>query len=133
MSEKKLTVRILQNKGSVYEAIQYAKTFSPDYPEEPTKPHLPSKHTFDEAAAYAESLKIYEAEYEQYRVVKDAYKQSIDEINAIVVEYIKTEAGLKSLPPKTQEKVWNRAWMHHSGGYEQVYEELQSLVDLFED
>jgi hypothetical protein len=133
MSEKKLTVRILQNKGSVYEAIQYAKTFSPDYPEEPTKPRLSANHTSDEAAAYAESLKIYEAEWEQYLAVKNAYKQSVDEINAIVVEYIKAEAGLGRLPAKTQEKVWNRAWMHHSGGYEQVYEELQSLVDLFED
>ena len=46
--------------------------------------------------------------------------------------YIREKSGLNDIPEDKRSKVYSLAWDRgHSSGYAEVYNELVSLVDLF--
>lgn len=130
--ETKLTVAVLEEQGGIYEAINYAKSQYPEYPDRPTKPILPSKHTSDDVVKYAETLAIYENQMVKYDGEKKTYQKKVNEIDAILEEFIKDQAGLNTIPEQYRANVWSKAWSDgHSGGYGDVYNELSNLIDIF--
>jgi hypothetical protein len=110
--------------------------------EKPKKPPVPldkcgTPVTADEYAAFAKRLKSYELEYAEWKNGKaEEVRQFNEEIEDLLEELVKEEAGLTTLniSDKQKRKLWERAWEeNHSQGYLMVYQELDSLVELFED
>jgi len=127
-----LTIEDLRKIENVYDAIQYSQEFYPKYVLPPKKPRLKKDHFSDDAEKYAKDLKEYEIKYEEWEKDDNQIKEKTIEINTIVIEYIKEAAGFESIPNKSKDKVWSKAWVDgHSAGFYKVYLELCELVDLF--
>lgn len=132
---KKLTIEMLNSYDSVNAAIKFAETYYDDnYLPKPVKPAIPRRaHTSTEAVEYAQKLEVWEKKMEEYYKVRNAAQQVENEVNAVLEQYLKEQAGLNSIPEKSQAKVWQKAWDDsHSSGYYSVYQELVQLVELFD-
>jgi hypothetical protein len=118
---------------SVENAIQFAKDSYDEYPSQPRKPFLKNNANSTEVLEYAELLKNWEIDNGNHKVNVENYRKNINQINEVIVEFIKDESGLNSIPEQYREKVYAKAWSDgHSNGYHEVYSELVSLVELFD-
>lgn len=132
-----LTLLDLQKKAketSLYAAIEYTKGLYPRYPQMPKKPILEKNHSVEDAELYVKDFKFYTKSMEKYRKEKDEYQKGVSDIDDLIIQFIKDEAGFERLPDeKVKSKVWNLAWSDaHSNGYFAVCQKLEELVDLFE-
>ena len=128
-----LSVLDLQEFNDVNAAIEFAKTFYPEYPLRVAKPILSKNPTSSEALAYAHMLEIYEKRVIEHDALMVEYNKTTKKVNSVIQNYICDEAGLDSVPAKAKDKVWEKAWSDgHSSGYYEVYIHLQELVKLFE-
>jgi Zn-dependent oligopeptidase len=127
-----ITLKDLQEYGSVFNAIQFAQNTNIAYPARVTKPILKNSNDVEKLMAHVEALKQYEIDKMVFDTELDCYNNVRIHNNTIVEEYIKDESGLNNIPEQYQEKVFNKAWSDgHSDGYYSVYQELCNLVDIF--
>ena len=120
-------------ENSVYEAIEYAKSFYIGlYPKRPHKPFFNGK-TATEAIEFAEKMKVYETEKSKYDSLKKEYYDIQNKVDSVIVEFIKDYSGLyTNVPQQYQEKVYTKAYQHgHSDGFYEVYLKLDSLIEIF--
>jgi hypothetical protein len=129
-----ITAKNVENlfPDSVDRAIDYINTFKLQYPEKIKKPFLSNKHTSVEVKQYSTDLEIYEIEHKKYKFVETYIDKYNRELNNILEKYIKEISGLNTIPEDKRSKVWSLAWERgHSDGYGEVYNNLESLVELF--
>ena len=127
-----VTVEKMKDIGDCYAAIEWAQKQRAEYPETPKKPSLPNKHTSIEAKQYSIHLETYERLREDYDGELAVWKADENAINEIIVEFIKGEADIDSVPEQYRAKLYSKAWEGgHSSGYVSVYQELCSLVEIF--
>jgi len=128
---------LIQKYGDdVLPAINYVKTCGRPYPlRESSKPQLDHFHTTKDVTMYLELLKEHEKKIEIYDTVVKECKSVNQKFEGILVEYIKEVSGLNILVPEQyRDKVWEKAWSDgHSDGLYEVYNNLLSLVEIFED
>lgn len=127
-----VTVEKMKGQGDVYKAIEWAQKQKGEYPERPKKPNLPSKHTSLDATQYVDELFLWEKQMIIHNGLTTAYMANENSINDVIIEYIKDMSGLADIPKQYQEKVYSKAYEDgHSGGFYAVYQELDSLIDIF--
>jgi hypothetical protein len=134
---KNITKELLEEKfgDNVYEANEYVKTLLPKYPQTIRKPILIKNHTSKDLKEYTILLENYENDLLKYKEEKEIYYKEYRELNSIIEEYIKEITGFYNIVPKDkQDKVWSKAYQDgHSDGNTEIYNKLQSLIELFED
>lgn len=137
MITKELALKKINNKysttGSVSSTIEFAnKELMPEWINAPKKPLLSNPHTSEQALAYSSALKQYEEDNEIYKLNQKIRYEQCNIINEALVEFIKQEACLNTVPKEYRDKVYARAYEdgHDSGMYE-VYIKLCNLVDIF--
>ena len=101
------------------------------YPESPKKPYLNKQHTSLEVKQYVKDLEIYE---EAMIVYKEKQAKYYEEENKLEKQFKKDaleECGLSKHSNK--DKIFNYAWEQgHSNGYEEVFNVLSEIAELFE-
>ena len=134
----KITIETINSyhvdSGSIYNTIKWAfDSKEVQYPINPTKPHLSPKHTSEDAKQYAINLDKYETiEYPKFREEKAKYQAERNEIESVVIEFIKEESGLNTIPEQYRDKIYSKAYKDgHSGGYYEVYNHLLDLIEIF--
>lgn len=119
-------------RETLYEAIERAESLKIDYPIRPIKPSLSGNSTPDDHRRYADKLEKYEVDFPQYKIDHEIVSDYNQEVDRLIIDLIKHEAGLNNVPEKSRRKVWDRAWDEvHSSGLYGVYQKLEDLVDLF--
>ena len=131
-----LTLEEIENWGlDVSETLEKIKSYEPQYPQRPSKPMLAPKHSTEDVLEYSKKLETYDACLEEYKLQKSLYNEICGQLNSLKEEFIKNYTDFYKVVPKSkQSKVWWKAWEDgHSYGYYEVYLQLDSLVELFED
>jgi len=138
-NNQKLTLDILKEYSlthSVYDTIDYASSFLPEYPTSSSiqKPNLKTNATYNEILEYAELVKEYEIKKADIDTKRTTYRELKIEIDSITTEYIKQEADLNSVPEQYRDKLYNYAYAKsHSNGFYSIYQELLDLIYIFEN
>jgi hypothetical protein len=128
-----VTLEKMKQQGHTSNAIEWAKEQYGEYPQRPPKPILSAKHTVDEAEKYVEDFKKFEVVKQKYETQMAEYRNRTNEINNVIVDFIKDEAGLDAVPKQYQDKLYSKAYEEgHSSGYYEVYLKLNSLIEIFE-
>lgn len=130
----KIPSKLDLEKFSVQEAIEYIGSLEPSYTQAPKTPRLGTGHTSTEVKEYASLLEQYEKDIIAHKETRKIENEQIKQLNTVLEDYIKDEAGLYDHVPKDkQDKVWSLAWQQgHSSGYSEIYNHLLDLVNLFE-
>lgn len=128
-----MNVKTLQAFGNVDAAIEYAKTQYGAYPKENLrKPVLPVRHDSELIAKYYAEYMEYEKALEMSNKKQKAYQYKVNEINEIIIDFIKEESGLNTIPEQYRANVYSKAYEKgHGFGFYEIYSELCSLVELF--
>ena len=128
-----VTLEKMKQQEHISNAIEWALQKRGEYPKRPNKPNLPTKHSSIEAAQYAIDLQVWEKSKQEYDEVLNLWKSSENEIADVIVEFIKDEAGLETVPKQYRDKLYSKAHEDgHSSGYYEVYLKLSSLIEIFE-
>ena len=128
-----MNVKTLQAFGNVNTAIEHAKCQYGAYPTENLrKPILPVKHNSEVIAKYYAEYMEYEEALKKANNKQKAYRYKVNEINEVIIDFIKEESGLNTIPQQYRDKVYNKAYENgHGMGFYEIYLELCSLVDIF--
>lgn len=130
---EQVTLKVLQELSSVEHAISWARKQYGDSPKLPTKPVLKNNHTSEDVGEYQKNLQLYEKAYDDYKIEKERFYTNRSKIDAVIVEFIKEESGLNSIPEQYREKIYSKAYEDgHSDGYYEVYLKLNSLIEIFD-
>lgn len=134
---EQVTLKVLQSKydeyQSVIDTIEWAKKQYGDSPRLPTKPVLLVKHTSEDVGKYQKDLHEYEKAYDNHKIEKERFYTNKSKIEDAIVEFIKQEAGLDTIPEQYRDKVYTKAYEDgHSSGYYEVYLKLDSLIEIFD-
>jgi len=123
-----------ENNLSVCETISEIHKNSEKYPEKPRKPYLKNSGYLVEVKEYSEKLEQYEKDIIDYDKIMIEYRNSENERNSIIENFIKTKSEFyERVPEKYQKKVYRLAYSNgHSGGYSEVYNTLIDIIDIFE-
>lgn len=128
-----VTLEKMKQHDSVLNAIKWAIQQRGEYPSRPPKPILNAKHNVDEARKHVEDFKQFELLKKEYENKMSQYRSRCNDIDNVIVQYIKEEAGLNSIPKQYQDKVYNKAYEDgHSLGFYEVFQKLISLVEIFD-
>lgn len=129
---EKVTLDRMYDQGGILDAITWAESQVQEYPQRPKEPRLPKKVGSAEARQFLTETEIYEKLLVEYNIEIAILKELAEDINDVIVKYIRKEAGLDSVPEQYREKLWVKAWIDgHSNGYYEVYLKLLDLVDIF--
>ena len=129
---EKVTLEKLKEFKTVFNAIDWAKNQYEDYPKIPIKPILSPDHTSTNLEEYIEALRQYDKEKITYNEKLETYKERQRNINDVITNYIKEEAGLDIIPEQYRDKIYQKAYNDgHSNGYYEIYINLCELVDIF--
>lgn len=129
---EKVTLEKLKEFKTVFNAIDWAKNQYEDYPKIPIKPILSPDHTSTNLEEYIEALRQYDKEKITYNEKLKTYKERQRNINDVITNYIKEEAGLDIIPEQYRDKIYQKAYDDgHSSGYYEIYINLCELVDIF--
>lgn len=137
----KLTLKTLldyRDEHGFYETIEYGKLFIDiSYPSRPSKPStkkLLSCLSSQEIKDYALEVEKYEEAEIIYNKDRKKYEAQQVEVNGILENFVKEEAGLNSVvPEKYRDKVYSKAYEYgHSSGWSEIYNYLLDFVDIFE-
>lgn len=94
--------------------------------------HLQQHPTSEQAFEYAEQVKIYENQKNDWKIYMQNHKILVNQMNSELELYIREVAGLNLIPEQYRQNVWSRAWCDgHSSGYYEVYIKLCDLVNIF--
>jgi hypothetical protein len=89
--------------------------------------------TAQEHREYADKLEQYEKEMEEYKVQDNMCKIHNLKVDTLILDFIKNEAGLNSIPEQYRNKVFSKAWSDgHSDGYYEVFMQLSELINIFD-
>jgi hypothetical protein len=117
---------------SIDATIEFAKKYYLPYPDKPIKPILKSNSTSKEALDFANKLKDYEEEISQFELKKELCIARMNFIDSILEDLIKDIANLNLVPEQYRTKVYSLAYSKgHSSGWNEVYDELMDLVEIF--
>lgn len=124
----------LSKDPSVYNAINQWYGFIAKEIKKPSKPKLPNYHpTKVDIDMYSTALSDYEAAIKIYTEQKEFITKEANEMENLLINYIKDVSGFNSIPSQYQQKVWAKAWSDgHSGGYSEVCQCLVDLIDIFD-
>ena len=125
-----ITIEELRSKN-IMDAINLATSQYGEIITTPSKPRLELKHTTADVLEYAEKMKLYDIKYEAYKMENNKKMENMNAINAILEKHIEEEAGLDIVPEQYRIKVWNKACLDSSGYYE-IYNNLVSLIEIFD-
>lgn len=132
----KITLEKLQEISqmeSVSNAIEYATDKYGEYPSRPIKPILHKDANSKEVLEYAEQLKNWELDSVIYKEQLEIYKHNQNEIDSIIKEFIIDVAGISIVPQQYRDKLYAKAYEDgHSNGFYEIYNCLQSLIEIFE-
>ncbi len=128
----KLSIEDLRDAGSVQKAIYLSTSKYLSYPEKLIKPVLRDNKSLAAAKEYFEKMDEYHTKQQKYSEEFNAVRNHNNEVDALVLFYIKEDSGLFNIPKEYQEKVYERAYSEgHSGGLMEIYNHLCDLVDIF--
>jgi hypothetical protein len=126
---------------SVYQTIEEVRRLEREIrdkivvPERKPRPRLesPLKASASDARLYADELEKWET-YEKGRKAKELKRtNAVPNHGKLLEDFIKHFADFDNVPKEYQEKVYSYAWSKgHSSGYSEVFNELLSLVEIFE-
>lgn len=129
---EKMNEQYSWNGVCVYEAIKWALQQREKYPFRPMKPTIEYGCSSIEAKQYAIDLEEWEKLEEEYKSKKLVCQRVENDINDVIIEYIKSESGLGKVPEQYRDKLYRIAYERgHSSGFYEVYQELCELVDIF--
>ena len=103
-----ITIDELKKFTDIKQAIEFAETFFTHLPNEPHKPKIGNNPSISEATEFVESLRLYEMEMIKYKKVYNKCKKSNDEIQNIIISYIKEVSGLNEIDEKYHKEIINR-------------------------
>ena len=128
--------------GEVLTRIRELENIERDKVEIPEYKLRPSKHDFignshspksKELRAYADAVEEYEKHEKKIRRAHQKQRNATPNSGELLIGLIKHESGLKDIPEKYQDKVYNYAYEQgHANGFHEVYNYLQELVNIFE-
>ena len=117
----------------VEDVIKEFKSLNADSPKKPIKPILKNSSDINEVENYAELLKKYNQDLINYKKECEIWATKYDQIEDLIVKYIKEKSGLFNIPEKYQNHVFSLAYEYgHSSGYGSVYSYLVDLVRIFD-
>ena len=123
----------LEQGESIYTAIEFALSQHKAYPDAPHKPSKDKIQTSAEARFYADALDAFEEKHAIYKQEIVAVQKYNNEVDEVIVNFIKDESGLFTIPEQYQDKVYSLAYSDgHSDGFYSVYQRLRALVEIFE-
>lgn len=74
----------------------------------------------------------WERDLEAWNKAVESLKKHNSMIESAMGEYVKREGGLDQVPEQYRAKVWAKSYEDgHSGGWSEVYCQLQGLVEIF--
>jgi len=128
-----VTIEKLKAFANVATAIAWAFQQTGEYPQRPKKPVLQPRHGSIEATQYGIDLQVWEKDIQDYNERLAVWNADSQAITDVVVDFIKDEAGLSTVPKQYQDKLYSKANEDgHSSGYYEVYLKLNSLIEIFE-
>lgn len=102
-----------------------------------TKPSKPSiKGAVDSISvrAYSVELESYESAIADWQARRDKFSSNLSEAENLLMFFIESESGVNDLTPEQASKVKEMAWdKGHSYGYYSYAQELDELMDLFNE
>lgn len=128
-----MNVKVLQQFDDVSTAIDYAKMQYGAYPANNLrKPVLPVKLNSEIIAKYYTDYLEYEELVKKQGKKQTDYNRRVNEINDVIIEFIKEESGLNTIPEQYRDKVYGKAYQDsHGSGFYETYLQLCSLVEIF--
>ena len=126
----------IANKEGISNAIEYLFTTRKNELGEvkprPIKPRQISKITSQEVFKYAEELKNYEIQIEEWKAYYKEYSSNASKYVFLLEDFIKEYAEISIVPEQYRDKVWSNAYSQgHSYGYSEVYYRLIDLIEIF--
>lgn len=128
-----MNIKTLQAFGNINTAIEYATMQYGAYPANNLrKPVLAVKHDSEVIAKYYAEYMEYEKAVVKANNKQKAYRYKVNEINEVIIDFIKEESGLNTIPEQYRDKVYSKAYENgHGNGFYEIYLELCSLIDIF--
>lgn len=122
------------DSDTITDAHFFLKNCLPEYPKKPHKPRLKNNTTDSSAIREHSKLMIqYADDLDNYEPLKKEWQLFDAQVHNLMTEILKDISGFYiDVPEKSQSKVWSMAWSRgHSSGYNDVFNYLTELVDLF--
>lgn len=107
-----ITIEELKKFTDVKEAIEYAESFYPKFPNEPLKPTIGTNPSISVATDFVESLRLYEPEIIEYNKVCNKYNEERKEIQNIIISYIKEVSGLNEFVEKYHDGILDNSQLN---------------------
>jgi hypothetical protein len=131
-----LTIEKLNEVASemdISRAIEFGKEFYGEYPDKPKKPVLNPDSNSNEVLKYAELLKNWEIDFENYSNSLKMYNETRSKVNQLLKEFIMDQVGIEVVPEKYREKLYSKA-IEYSNSYDhyEIYTNLNNLIEIFE-
>lgn len=102
------------------------------YRTKPTKPSLPKNPTAQEARQYANDIEAYATFMEEVEASRNEYRKEEANILGQFQADALEEVGLANHPKK--DIIFSKAWQNgHSGGFSEVFGQLQDLASFVEE
>lgn len=118
--------------NSVTARLEEARKHLRQYDFKPKRPLLSREPGSDEARKYADLMDQWERDLEAWNKAVESLKKHNSMIESAMGEYVKREGGLDQVPEQYRAKVWAKSYEDgHSGGWSEVYCQLQGLVEIF--
>lgn len=112
---------------------EYYKILENEIKELKSQKISPVNNENDVKKNYEIDLSLLEKE-KSLREFKKKYDGFKLDIESCIISDLNSKAGLRIVPGKYREKVISLAWERgHSGGYSDYYDNLSSLIGIFED
>jgi hypothetical protein len=117
----------------VFRAIEFAKEFYEEYPDKPKKPTLNKDANSKEVLEYAELLKNWEVDFENYSNQYEIYNDNRSKVNELLKDFIMDQAGIEIVPEKYREKIYSKAIENsNSLDHFEIYTNIYNLIEIFE-
>lgn len=131
-----ITIDELKKFTDIKQAIEYADSFYPKFPNEPLKPTLKSNPSISEATDFVESLRLYETEIIEYNKVCNKYDEERTKIHDIIISYINDVSGLNEIDEKYHKEIINRTdfiYANNRSFYRNNYTLYEILIKEIEE
>lgn len=126
-------IKQLANIGySDYEIKQEIEKSKKEYPKKPVRPFLKDKHIPEEVLEYAEKLKQYEKDIDEYGSQHTEVRRYNLELEDVFIEYLKEKSGLLDFDEKTQNLITSFHYdvFSQRDGYIQYFQEIEQIIDF---
>lgn len=129
---KKLIFNEMRNRKDAYDAITYVENYYYDkipIPIKSIQPVLKTNHTSEDIKKYLQEFNEYQKNNNYDESIKNYYT-SRNEIEDIIMEYIKEETCFRLVPEIYKQNVWNKASLKYDNFYD-LFCKLDNLTDIF--